>query len=170
MCICNCQTLPYMTEVITCTFSLQLQTVMHTHTITGLRLKTPMRIPAEEGQLHLGFVHSLIKRPSWKQKCANHTDWGVPKQTQGITTTGRTLNLWSINKPHMLSGTIVISNSTKSNVMRYRTNTISQKHAYRYGFSPNAKCSICPCRPLLVRFTYSQIANTPQWVTWLKTP
>jgi len=92
-------TLPYMTEVMTCTFSLQLQTVMHKHTFTGLRLKTSMRIPAEEGQLHLGFVHSLIKRPSWKQKCANHTDWGVPKQTQGITTTGRTLDLWSINKP-----------------------------------------------------------------------
>ena len=35
---------------------LQLQTVMlHTHL-----LKTPMIIPAEEGQLHLGFVHSLI--------------------------------------------------------------------------------------------------------------
>jgi len=53
-------TLPYTTEVMTCTFSLRLQTVMHTHTFTGLRLKTPMRIPAEEGQLHLGFVHSLI--------------------------------------------------------------------------------------------------------------
>ena len=47
-------TLPYMTEVMICTFSLQLQTVMQTHTFTGLRLKTPMRIPAEEGQLHLG--------------------------------------------------------------------------------------------------------------------
>ena len=79
-------TLLYMTMVMTCTFSLQLQTSMHTHTFSGLRLKTPMRIPAEEGQLHLGFVHSLIKRPSWKQKCANHTDRGVPKQTQGITT------------------------------------------------------------------------------------
>jgi hypothetical protein len=45
----------------TCTFSLQLQTAMRTHTFTGLRLKTPMRIPAEEGQCkHLGFVHSLI--------------------------------------------------------------------------------------------------------------
>jgi hypothetical protein len=29
-----------------------------------LAVKTPMRIPAEEGQLHLGFVHSLIQRPS----------------------------------------------------------------------------------------------------------
>ena len=53
-------TLPYMTEVMACTFSLRLQTVMHTHTFTGLQLKTLMRIPAEEGQLHLGFVHSLI--------------------------------------------------------------------------------------------------------------
>jgi len=53
-------TLPYMKEIMTCTFSLQLQTVMHTHTFTGLRLKTPMRISAEEGQLHLGFVHYLI--------------------------------------------------------------------------------------------------------------
>ena len=38
-----------------------MQTVKHTHTFTGLRLKTPMRIPAEEGQLHLGFVHSDLK-------------------------------------------------------------------------------------------------------------
>jgi ribonuclease HI len=30
---------------MTCTFSLQLRTVMHTHTFTGLRLKTLMRIP-----------------------------------------------------------------------------------------------------------------------------
>ena len=30
--------------------------------------------------------------------------------------------------------------------MRYRTGTIfNQKHAYRYGFSPNANCPICPC-------------------------
>ena len=53
-------TLSYMTMVMTCTFSLRLQTVMHTHTFTGLQLKTPMRIPAEEGRLHLGFVQSLI--------------------------------------------------------------------------------------------------------------
>ena len=33
----------------------------------------------------------------------------MPKQAQGITTTGRTLDLWSIVKPQMLSGTIVIS-------------------------------------------------------------
>ena len=49
-----------------------------------------------------------------RKKCANHTDWGLPTQTQGITTTGRTLDLWSINKPQMHSATIVISNSTKS--------------------------------------------------------
>jgi hypothetical protein len=28
----------------------------------------------------------------------------------------------------------------KRNVMRY-----NQKHAYQYGFSPNANCPICPC-------------------------
>ena len=34
----------------------------------------------------------------------------------------------------------------KRNVMRYCTGTIfNQKHAYRYGFSPNANCPICPC-------------------------
>ena len=33
----------------------------NTYTFTGLRLTTPMRIPAEEEvQVHLGFVHSLI--------------------------------------------------------------------------------------------------------------
>jgi len=57
----------------------------YTH-LYWLAAKDTDEISAEKGQLHLGFVHSLIKRPSWKQKCANHTDWGVPKQTQGITT------------------------------------------------------------------------------------
>ena len=33
---------------------------IYIYTFTGLGLKTPMRIPAEEGQLHVGFVHSLI--------------------------------------------------------------------------------------------------------------
>jgi hypothetical protein len=56
-------TLPYTTVDMTCTFSLQLRTVMHTHTSIGLRLKTPMRSPAEEEEdyLYLGFV--LILRP-----------------------------------------------------------------------------------------------------------
>ena len=44
-------------------------------------------------------------------------------KTQGITTTGRTLDLWSINKPQMLSGTRVISNSTKS-VMLWGTTLV----------------------------------------------
>jgi len=34
----------------------------------------------------------------------------------------------------------------KRNVMRYRTGAIfNKKHAYRYSFSPNANCPICPC-------------------------
>jgi hypothetical protein len=34
----------------------------------------------------------------------------------------------------------------KRNVMRYRTGTMfNQKHAYWYGFSPNANSPICPC-------------------------
>ena len=54
-------TLPHTTVAMTCTFSLRLQTVMHIHTSTGLRLKTPMRSPAkEEGQYYLFFMHSLI--------------------------------------------------------------------------------------------------------------
>jgi hypothetical protein len=54
----------------------------------------------------------------------------------------------------------------KRYVMRYRTGTIlNQKHAYRYGFSPNANCPICLA--LIVRFTYSQAANTLKWGTWL---
>jgi hypothetical protein len=39
---------------------------------------------------------------------------GSAKTDKGITTTGRTLDIWSINKPQMLSGTIVILNFTKS--------------------------------------------------------
>ena len=54
-------TLPYTTVVMVCTFSLQLKTVMHTHTSAGLRPNTKTRSAAEEeGQVHLGFVHSLI--------------------------------------------------------------------------------------------------------------
>ena len=86
---------------------------MHTlHASTGLRLKTPMNNPAEEGQLHLGLVRALsdLKAKLKTEMCK----WGVPKQTQGITATGRTLDLWSINKPQVLSGTIIISNSMKS--------------------------------------------------------
>ena len=45
----------------------------------------------------------------------------------------------------------------KRNVMRYRTGTIlNQKHAYRYGFSPNANCPICPC-------TVSAPLKPPGW-------
>ena len=34
----------------------------------------------------------------------------------------------------------------KRNVMRYHTGrNFNQKHAYRYGFSPNANCPIYPC-------------------------
>jgi len=47
----------------------------------------------------------------------------------------------------MLSGTIVISNSMKS-VMLWGTALVQffyQIHAYRYGFSLNANCPICPC-------------------------
>ena len=65
-------TLPYITEVMTCTFSLQLQMVMHTHTFTGFRLKASMRIPAEEGQLHLGFVHSDLKAKLKTEMCKSH--------------------------------------------------------------------------------------------------
>jgi len=155
----------YMTEVMKCTFSLQLQMVMHTHTFTGLRLKTPMRIPAEEGQLHLGFVHSLIWRPSWKQKCANHTDWPVGSAK---TNTGY-YNHWKDLRPLVNKQTTnAFWNNTnlkfyeKRNVMRYRTGTIlNQKHAYRYGFSPNANCPVCPCTDS------SHVANTLKWGTWL---
>jgi hypothetical protein len=65
-------TLPYMKEVMTCTFNLRLQTVMHTYTFTGLRLTTPMRIPAEEEQLHLGFVHSDFNAKLKTEMCKSH--------------------------------------------------------------------------------------------------
>jgi len=161
---------------MTCTFSLRLQTVVHTHTYTGLRLKTPMRIRAEEGQLHRGFVHSLIQRPSCKQKCANHTHWGVPKQTQGITTTERTLDLWT----NAFWNNSNIKFYEKRNVMKYRTSAIfSQKHAYRYGFSPNANCPICPCTDsalhILSGCQYTEMRNMIinaiiRQVCWLSKP
>ena len=52
-------TLPYSTVVMTCIFSLQLQTVMYTH-INWLAANDTNEEPMEEGQVHLGFVHSLI--------------------------------------------------------------------------------------------------------------
>jgi hypothetical protein len=45
--------------VMTCIFSLQLQTVMYTH-INWLAANDTNEEPMEEGQVHLGFVHSLI--------------------------------------------------------------------------------------------------------------
>ena len=52
-------TLLYMKMVMTCIFSLQLQTVMYTH-INWLAANDTNEEPMEEGQVHLGFVHSLI--------------------------------------------------------------------------------------------------------------
>ena len=42
------------------------------YTSTGLQLKTPMRITAEEGQLHLGFVHSDIRAKLKTEMCKSH--------------------------------------------------------------------------------------------------
>jgi len=81
-------------------------------TLCWLATKDTDKDPSERGAITPRL--RALSDSKAKQKCANHTDWGVPKQTQNTTTTGRTLNLWSINKPKMLSGTIVISNSTKS--------------------------------------------------------
>ena len=47
-------TLPYMKEIMTCTFRLQLQTVMHTHTSTGLRPKTPIMQMEHSGRKRAG--------------------------------------------------------------------------------------------------------------------
>ena len=87
-------------------------------------------------------------RPSWKQKCANHTNWGVPKQTQGIKT-----SYWKNLRPLVnKQATTAVWNKSKLSfyekryVMRYLNPTIiNQQHTYRYGFSPNANCPICPC-------------------------
>jgi len=56
---------------------------------------------------------SDLKAKLKTEMCKSHR-LGSAKTDTGFTTTGRTLDLWSINKPQMLSGTIVISNSTKS--------------------------------------------------------
>jgi hypothetical protein len=63
-------------------------------------------------------------------------------------------NYWKDRRPlvNKQEATIAFWNNSnlklyeKYNVMRYRTGTVlNQKHAYRYGFSPNANCPICPC-------------------------
>jgi len=46
-----------------------------------------------------------------KQNCANHADWAVPKQAQGITTTGSTLDLWSIIFFFFLVGVVTRSSA-----------------------------------------------------------
>jgi hypothetical protein len=117
-------TLPYMTEVMTWTFSLQLQTVMHTHTFTGLRLKTPMRIPSEEGRLHLGFVHSDLKAKLKTEMCKSHrlgsakTDTGYHiywKYLWPLVNIQTTNSFWNNNNLKFYE---------KRYVMRYRTGTI----------------------------------------------
>ena len=140
-------TLLDMTEVMTCTFSLQLQTVMLTHTCTGLRLKTPMSIPAEEGQLHLGCVHSNLKAKLKIEMCKSHR-LGSAKTNTGY------YSYWKDLRPLVNKQTTNAfwnNNNLKfykqRNVMRYRrTGTLfNQRHAFRYGFFPNANCPICPC-------------------------
>ena len=59
---------------------------------------------------------SDIKAKLKTEMCKSHR-LGSIKQTQDITTTGRTFDRWSINKLQMLYGTIVISNTTKSGVL-----------------------------------------------------
>jgi len=125
-------TLPYMTEVMTCTFSLQRQMVMHTHTFTGLRLKTLMRIPAEEGQLHLPRLCALseLKAKLKTEMCKSHR-LGSAKTNTGY------YNYWKDLRPLVNKQTTNafwnnnnLNFYEKRNVMRYRTSTIfNQKHA-----------------------------------------
>ena len=108
-------TLPYMTEVMTCTFSLQLQTVMHIYThLYWLAAKDTDDNPSGRGVTTPRLrALSDLKAKLKTEMCKSHR-LGSAKTDTGFTTTGRTLDLWSINKPQMLYGTIVISNSTKS--------------------------------------------------------
>ena len=117
-------TLPYMTEVMTCTFSIRPQTVMHTHTFTGLQVKTSMKIPAEEGQLHLGCVHSNLKAKLKIEMCKSHrlgsakTNTGYYsywKDLRPLVNKQTTNAFWNNNN---------IKFYAKRNVMRYRTGTV----------------------------------------------
>ena len=105
-----------------------------------------MRISAEEGQLHLGFVHSDLMAKLKTEMCKSHR-LGSAKTDTGY------YNYWKDLRPLVNKQATnafwdngIIKFFKKRNVMRYRTSTIfNQKHAYRYGFSPNANCPIRPC-------------------------
>jgi hypothetical protein len=60
----------------------------------------------------------------------------------------------------MLSGTIILKFYERRNVMRYRTGTIfNQKHATGTASLP-MQTAPSALALLIVRFTYSQVANT----------
>ena len=89
-------TLPYMTEVMMCTLSLQLQTVMHTHT-SSYRLAAK-NINQEHSRRRGASTPRLRALSDLKAKlktemCKSHR-LGTAKKTQGKTITGRTLDLW----------------------------------------------------------------------------
>ena len=70
-------TLPYTTVVKTCTLSLQLQTVVHTHTSTDLWFKTPMRTLKVEAA-------AWLKGASHVRDQCTGGDEHVPNEVHGL--------------------------------------------------------------------------------------
>jgi hypothetical protein len=76
------------------------------------------------------------------------------------------LDLWSIIKPQMLSGTIVISNSMKS-VRLWGTALVQFVIKYTPTGTVSLPMQTAPSATALkVRFTYSLVANTLIWWIW----
>jgi len=133
-------TLPYMTKVMTCTFSLRLQT---TH-LYWLAAKDTDENPSGRGAItpRLSALSDL-KAKLKKEMCKSHrlgsakTDTGYynyRKDLRPLVNKQATNAFW--NKSNLKF-------YEERNVMRYHTGTIfNQKHAYRYAFSPNANCPI----------------------------
>ena len=95
--------LSYTTVVMTCAFSLQLQTVMHTH-LYWLAAKDTDEEPSKGRGAILPILHALsdLKAKPKTEMCKLHR-LGVPKQTQSITATGRTSDCWARSQLQMLS-------------------------------------------------------------------
>jgi len=138
--------LSYTTVVMTCAFSLQLQTVMHTH-LYWLAAKDTDEEPSGRRAASTPRLCALFDIEA-KQKiemCKSHR-LGSAKTDTGFYNYWKDLSRPLVNK----QGTNAFWNNSnlkfyeKRNVMRYRTGTIQSKTRPPVRLLSHANCPICP--------------------------
>jgi hypothetical protein len=88
----------YTTVVMTCTFKTPASDGnAYTHLYWLAAIDTDEEPSRRRGTSTPRLPELSDVKAKLKTECANHTDWGVPKQTQRTTTSGRTSDRWSIS-------------------------------------------------------------------------